>query len=330
MHHHLIAALTCPLCRDDRDLIVDVAREEAGRITEGSLQCASCSKIYPIQGGVPRFPIRTTGCSSVMRHFSRQWRLRHEGHFEKETLYLSRPEASMAAVERNIGPFFQRSGFARVLDAGCGSGDKTVCLARNHPQHHVIGMDYNESLALTTARFSEIPNLDFVNADLNLPPFKRACIDLLYSFGVLHHTENTARAFRGLSPLLAARGVFYTFIYPALDECGPWWEQYYAIRDRFFLRMGHLLPEPIRLVLLKYLMLLRFSRHADEEAASYQLTRSEYMKAMLFMHYDNVSPRYQHRHARKEVIDWYQQEGFEEMVTLQPGLYYGYKSARFV
>ncbi len=322
MHRYLTDMLACPLCRDVQDLIVRATSEDADHILEGALRCAACQTDFPINGGVPRFP-RSGGASSVQRHFTRQWRLRHQGCFEHGTLYLSKPAASMAAVTRRLKPFFDGPSGRRILDAGCGSGDKTACLARDHPGFRVIGMDYSDSLTLSTARFRDIPNLDFIQADLHQPPFKPEVFDLAYSFGVLHHTPDTLRAFKGLTPLIAARGLLYTFIYPTSDECGAWWKAYYRFRDRIFLQRGHLLPERARYYLIKLAVWLLLSRGAAGAAEGYGLTRSQYLRAMFFTHYDNISPKYQHRHAREEVIGWYRDAGFEDIAAPMPGLYFG-------
>src|SRR5260370_25848920 len=83
-----------------------------------------------------------------------------------------------------------------MLDAGCGSGEKTQVLARLCAEQNVVGLDLGvESLEKATARFGDMPNLDYVQGNIMEPPFKERQFDSAMSIGVLHHTPNTRRAF---------------------------------------------------------------------------------------------------------------------------------------
>jgi len=50
-HRDLMEILVCSLCKGG--LARSVAREEGGRVLDGSLHCASCNETYPIANGIP-------------------------------------------------------------------------------------------------------------------------------------------------------------------------------------------------------------------------------------------------------------------------------------
>ena len=51
MKRELMDILTCPVCKGD--LSLDVTREDGDEIMEGSLTCASCNEVYPIEDSIP-------------------------------------------------------------------------------------------------------------------------------------------------------------------------------------------------------------------------------------------------------------------------------------
>jgi uncharacterized protein len=51
MKRSLLDILCCPVCKGDLEL--DVQREDETAIVEGTLTCARCSVVYPINDGIP-------------------------------------------------------------------------------------------------------------------------------------------------------------------------------------------------------------------------------------------------------------------------------------
>jgi ubiquinone/menaquinone biosynthesis C-methylase UbiE len=81
----------------------------------------------------------------------------------------------------------------RVLEIGCGMG----CMAMNWAQRgaHMTAIDLNPtSIAQTRERFALFGlEADIRQADAEALPFDDASFDYVYSWGVLHHTPDTAR-----------------------------------------------------------------------------------------------------------------------------------------
>ena len=51
MKRELMGILACPVCKGD--LSLEVTREDVDEIMEGSLACASCNEVYPIEDSIP-------------------------------------------------------------------------------------------------------------------------------------------------------------------------------------------------------------------------------------------------------------------------------------
>ena len=89
---------------------------------------------------------------------------------------------------------FERWRGRRVLEVGCGLGTDLLQFARGGA--HVIGTDLTEhATRLTRQRLSldGLPGTAFV-ADAERLPFANDSFDLVYSWGVIHHTPDTATA----------------------------------------------------------------------------------------------------------------------------------------
>jgi 2-polyprenyl-3-methyl-5-hydroxy-6-metoxy-1,4-benzoquinol methylase len=116
--------------------------------------------------------------------------------------YFDEIEARKYFVEPHIPVFadFKRWNGKKVLEIGCGIGTDTINFARNGAQ--VTAVDVSEKsieLAKTRAKIFNVENsIHFFcgNAE-ELSKFIPACqYDLIYSFGVIHHTPQPDRVLK--------------------------------------------------------------------------------------------------------------------------------------
>jgi SAM-dependent methyltransferase len=102
-----------------------------------------------------------------------------------------------------------------LLDAGCGAGFSGLELFGERLRHvHYIGMDVSAAVEVAAQRFTERGLQGaFLQADIAQPPFADESIDVIFSEGVLHHTDSTRGALQSLARLLRPGGRFLFYVY---------------------------------------------------------------------------------------------------------------------
>lgn len=114
-------------------------------------------------------------------------------------------------MENAVG--FRRYADRDLLEIGCGLGTDLFQFARNGAR--VTGLDLTpQSVALAAHRFrlEGVPGR-FTAGDAEHLPFPDAAFDVVYSFGVLHHTPDTARTFREIRRVLRPGGEAVIMLY---------------------------------------------------------------------------------------------------------------------
>lgn len=101
----------------------------------------------------------------------------------------------------------------RLLEVGCSMGNDTFELAKRGFQ--VSGIDITEkAIELIQARFALYQmSGDFRVADAEKLPFEDNTFDVVYSFGVLHHTPDTAGAIQEIRRVLKPNGKASIMLY---------------------------------------------------------------------------------------------------------------------
>jgi len=152
-----------------------------------------------------------------------------EGHVNNEyytDAARGSPEYFAAIVARryrhhyHLGELFQRlqgEGVAgkTLLEIGCGIGIDTVSLA-DLGFREVVGVDLTESaiqVARQRAAIEGRHTLRFEVANGEQLPFPDASFDIVYSFGVIHHTPSIAKAIAEIHRVLRPGGRALVMIY---------------------------------------------------------------------------------------------------------------------
>ena len=103
----------------------------------------------------------------------------------------------------------------KILDAGCGSGGSGLLMFGDRLKaHDYVGVDISEAVLVAKERFRErgIPGT-FVQSDLNSIPAEHGPFDIIFSEGVLHHTDSVEAALLALSKRLKPSGRFLFYVY---------------------------------------------------------------------------------------------------------------------
>ena len=142
-------------------------------------------------------------------------------HSAKEFLskeYFDEVECRKYFVEPHIPKFanFEMWNGKKVLEIGCGIGTDAVNFAKNGAFYTGIDIS-DESLNITKERFN-IYGLDgtFYNLDAqNIEELKQVGdnFDLIYSFGVIHHSPNPEQIIKNCAKLLSKTGCLKIMVY---------------------------------------------------------------------------------------------------------------------
>ncbi len=114
----------------------------------------------------------------------------------------------------------------RFLDIGCGSGVHSLA-ALHLGAAHVVACDLDPNSVETTRyvlrRYAPIEAYDIEQASVfDLTPASYGLFDVVYSWGVLHHTGNLHRALRTAAALVRPGGLFIFALYRKTPLCGLW------------------------------------------------------------------------------------------------------------
>ncbi len=103
----------------------------------------------------------------------------------------------------------------RILDAGCGAGQSILALFGDLlKQHDYIGIDISEAASVCEEIFKEkkIPGT-FLRCGIEELPVSLGKFDIIFSEGVLHHTDSTKKSILDLASRLMTNGRFLFYVY---------------------------------------------------------------------------------------------------------------------
>lgn len=165
-------------------------------------------------------PATTQGATieDVLAYWNRRpCNIRHSEKDVGTREYFDEVEARKYFVEPHIPGFaeFERWAGKRVLEVGCGIGTDAVNFARAGADYSAVELS-DASLALTRRRF-ELYGLKgrllCVNAEELDRHFEPRTFDLVYSFGVIHHTPNPRAVIRAARTVIRDDGELRIMVY---------------------------------------------------------------------------------------------------------------------
>ncbi len=205
----LLPYLACPLCGSDLRISQGSGPEAADAVTDirqGELACTGCGQRTPIEEGVPNFTADAHHSDEVHRtqeNFGYSWNV-----FAAQEKYFD------SQFEGWIAPFSSAEFKDQVvLEAGCGMGRHTEFVARSGPKA-IIGVDFSSAVYPAERRVSAYPNAHIIRADINALPLK-ACADIAFSVGVLHHLPDPRRGFLSVVSRVKPGGKVIAWVYGA-------------------------------------------------------------------------------------------------------------------
>lgn len=230
------------------------------------------------------------------------------------------------------------------LDAGCGAAFSTLELFGDYfNQLNYIGIDISDSVIIARKRIQEA-GYDgvFLQENLMNLPFCPESIDIIFSEGVLHHTNSTREAITKLTSLLCNGGLFLFYIYAKKSPIREFTDDY--LREKLqtlspkqawdalkpLTKLGIQLGESnIELDLPNGLELLGIpaGKIKLQEFFYWYVLKAFYAKdldfnAMQHINFDWYAPQNAHRQTQEEVSQWCNELNLQilSMKTEQSGI----------
>ncbi|MFY9265515.1 MAG: methyltransferase domain-containing protein [Solirubrobacterales bacterium] len=352
MREQLLDLLACPLCGGglrfedaDPNGSSPVSIGDSGtNVENGRLACA-CGADYPLSAGIPRIvsgadadrsssqrrgagPPLDPRVAATLRSYSNWW-----DHVQKD---VSHQLDNAAILRARTGLEPEDVTGKVVLDAGSGNGRIAGVLC-DWGAAAVVGLDLGHGVDRARELLGDRPNLHLVQGSIMNPPFPPESFDIVISLGVLHHTPDTRAAFNQVASLVKQGGQCAIYLYKR-DEYRSGESEFYAGMKQ---AGGALYHEPMRrlVVNLPHRAILAWSRlmtykrsllermarrrplraltHLLEFVLPYDIHKPLESRAFnVVRNYDHYSTRYLTRHTRQEVIEWFQDQGFDDIHVL--------------
>jgi arsenite methyltransferase len=252
-------------------------------------------------------------------------------------------DASLARMKRwlierygdvSAAPWWDQYGEHPVLlDAGCGAAMSALLLFEGVlPKIHYVGADISNAVDVAAKRFAD-RSLDagFLQSDLLQLPLAPESVDVIFSEGVLHHTDSTRGAIEALAPLLRPGGRFLFYVYKRKGPIREFTDDYVRAKvvdlppeeawkaleplTKLGKALGELevevnVPEDIDLLEIP-------SGPIDLQRLFYWHVFKAYydpdldLDEMNHINYDWYAPRNAHRQSPEEVREWCEAAGLE-------------------
>lgn len=133
--------------------------------------------------------------------------------------------------------------YKRAFDGGCGTGVNSLALSEISDS--VVAFDLSPGSLKTAEELAKklgIQNIEFHHGSLLAIPFEDSGFDLVYSWGVIHHTVDPVKAFHELVRILKPGGCLVLAVYLKTNLT-----VFHELTRKTCLRM----PEPVKKAFIK-------------------------------------------------------------------------------
>lgn len=212
-----IELLACPRTGDALELS-EVRRQAGdGEVLDGTL-LAPDGTTYPVSNGIPRF-VAGTGYNESWDY---KWTALDGGAGHNYRIIDAADPAHQMhdLFDRNDhgGRSHRDARDGVALDFGCGVGQYSVRLLREHEPARMVSLDLTRGVdvfrRILHERYPELRRkVLLVQGSVLAPPLRRERFDYVFSLGVLMHTGDTRLALRNAARLVRPGGHLNAWIY---------------------------------------------------------------------------------------------------------------------
>jgi 2-polyprenyl-3-methyl-5-hydroxy-6-metoxy-1,4-benzoquinol methylase/uncharacterized protein YbaR (Trm112 family) len=335
MQSKLLNKLCCPVNKDNIELITINACEK--QYNEGNIEecmdgilISESGWIYPVIDGVPRMHIDSfLNHGDFLRKHHKDYEKLKDTLLKNYSYIINKAVKKTKKTRKSFGQEWKiykyntdkTWGFTKdsrkkrfleeinmtaeqlkgktLLDVGCGNGVLTSALAEFGME--TFGMDVSASVERAYENNKNI-NAHYVQADLQNPPFRLNSMDIVYSTGVLHHTDNTELSFSCITPLVKQGGRVYIWLYKPEKD----------LRHRFLVNLRKVTNKlPIWMQYILYLVFLVPQGMIKERLRGKKINWRE----QLVNYFDSLSHEFRYEHTPQEVEMWFRKRNFSNINT---------------
>lgn len=302
MKNKLLDFLVCPICKGQFKLICATTEKE--EITSGILRC-SCGKEYPIIDGVPRFVKNDNYLSS----FSLEWNIHQKTQLDSHN---SKP-VSENQMKNRLNFDLNNLVGKLVLDAGCGAGRFAEVVAKYGAE--VVCVDLSYAVEAAYRNIGKLKNVHIIQADIFNLPFKPMIFDLVYSFGVLHHTPDAKRAFSSIVQFAKPLGTVSIFVYSSYNKAIVYSSAFWRIMTT---RMPKMLLYYLSYISVPLYFIYKIPVIGAIGKMIFTIPMLDDWRWRVLDTFDWYSPKYQSKHTHSEVFNWFEENNLKD-IKIYPG-----------
>jgi 2-polyprenyl-3-methyl-5-hydroxy-6-metoxy-1,4-benzoquinol methylase len=199
-----------------------------------------------------------------------------------------------------------------VCDAGCGNGRFTYGLCKLGAE--VVALDISPAgVEATIESCKGVAKVNGLQWDLLVPkPDFQEQFDLVFSFGVLHHTGNTRKALENIATWVVPGGYLFIMIYNHKPRSSARRHAFYRTLLRPFPLSWR--PSILRLIGPHRFGLLAMNLTKEQRKA---LTKED-RELLIHSQFDAFSPSINDTHSAEEVRSWLKELRFTDIRDTQP------------
>jgi len=301
MKRRLLELLCCPDCNGELQLKDEVFQN--AEIKEGVLECR-CGRQFKIIDFIPRF----VEVDSYTKSFSFEWKLHkktqldsYNGGLFSENQLRNRLDFDLKDLNGKL-----------VLDAGCGTGRFAEVVAKYGGE--VVCADLSFSVDTAYENIGRLQNVHIIQADIFNLPLKRGIFDLVYSFGVLHHTPDAKGAFISIAKFVKKGGLVSIFVYSSYNKAIVYSSEFW----RFFTsRMPKRLLYYLCFVSIPLYYIYKIPIIGHIGKMLFVISMLPNWRWRVLDTFDWYAPKYQSKHTHHEVFNWFRDAGLSNIVVYE-------------
>tara|TARA_B100001250_G_scaffold300104_1_gene261773 strand:- start:7647 stop:8675 length:1029 start_codon:yes stop_codon:yes gene_type:complete len=320
MKKELLDILCCPESGSDLDLVIEEG--DLNHIKKGKFLCSQSGMQYEIFDDIPYFSskIDHKGIQNQFETYSHWFEEMHDEESiinpEHEKLFSNSLNINKDEIENKL-----------VLDAGCGNGRFSYVVSGYDPKL-LVSFDISQGLGKakeTILKHNPNANISFIQGDVTKPPFKKEAFDIVYSWGVTHHTPNTKKTVRTLSKLVKEEGLFGIYVYvfnPSYEYDKQFLGLLAYLRSFLLIRPFRFICSRLPVNLVKLIFqpiyyfekLIGFGIFGNHGYPHDPFNKDRYFRVVV----DRFKTRYASEHKEEEIFKWFFDQGYSDLRVGSP------------